>query len=75
MGEMYVKEEDADAADASFEDAYDRWRDDCAAELCADIEKVVRAAVGTRNGYFHNQPAEAFRCVEVFARVAQEKME
>ena len=51
--------------EVSFESAYDRWRDDCAMKLCADIERVAVKHAQDKTSYFHKHMKEVWRCIEV----------
>lgn len=64
-------EEDKVVDDAGFEGAYDRWRDDCAMELCEAVDRLVGEVVRDKKSYFKDQQSEAWRCIEVHAKMRQ----
>lgn len=54
--------------DAEFEAAYDRWRDDCATELCEAVDMLVAEVARDAKSYFKDRQDEAFRVIFVHSR-------
>lgn len=72
---MTDKEMEQQLDDEEAEAQYDRWRDDCATELCGAVDRLVGEVTRDKKSYFENRPDEAIRVIFIHSQARQAKLD